>query len=51
MSAGGVSKMSFYVWLVLAFGLGFVLRRPIFDSNPASDLQDEDFDRRFFRDP
>jgi hypothetical protein len=39
--------MSFYICLLLAFGLGLQLR-PIFESNPASDSQYEDFDRRFF---
>jgi hypothetical protein len=42
-------KMSFYIYLLLAFGLGLMLR-PIFVADRPRDLHDDDFDRRFFRD-
>jgi hypothetical protein len=42
--------MGFYIYLLLAFGLGLMLR-PIFVADRPYDLHHDDYYRRFFRDP
>jgi len=42
--------MSFYVYLLLAFGLGLMLR-PVFVAERPYEFSYDDYHRRFFRDP
>jgi hypothetical protein len=42
--------MSFYVYLLLAFGLGLMLR-PVFVTERPYEFSYDDYHRRFFRDP